>query len=97
VSRLFLAICIGDLLDGCSGPASEEAERLRGLGTGLGGPDHEHLPRVGGEVHAVVGEGEVTDERVVVILDAGVVEADAVGGPAGAELGALGGQFTDEV
>jgi hypothetical protein len=68
-------ICTGDLLVECGGPASEEAERLRGLGSGFGGPDHEHLPRVGGEVHPVVGEGEVADDGVVELLDAGVVGA----------------------
>jgi hypothetical protein len=30
-------------------------------------------------------------------LDAGVVEADVVGCPAGAELVALGGEFADEL
>jgi len=79
------------------GPASEEPERLRGLGPGFGGPDHEHLPGVGGEFHAVVGEGDVADDGVVEVIDAGVVEADVVGGPAGAELGALGGELADEV
>jgi hypothetical protein len=56
------------------GPASEEAERLRRFGSGFGGPDHEHLPRVGGEVHPVVGEGEVADDGVVKVLAAGVVD-----------------------
>jgi hypothetical protein len=81
----------------CRGPASEEPERLGGRGSGFGGPDHEHLPGVGGEFHAVVGEGEVADDGVVEVLAAGVVEADVVGGPAGPELGALGGELTDQV
>jgi hypothetical protein len=34
---------------------------------------------------------------VVEVLAAGVVEADVVGGPAGPELGALGGELTDQV
>jgi hypothetical protein len=38
-----------------------EAERLRGLGSGFGGPDREHLSGVGGEFHAVVGEGPPTE------------------------------------
>src|ERR671923_2327141 len=79
------------------GPASEEPERFGGLGCGFGGPDRKELPGVGGEFHAVVSEGEVADDRVVEVLGAGVVEADVVGGPAGAELGALGGEFADEV
>jgi len=33
----------------------------------------------------------------VEVLDAGVVEADVVGSPAGAELGALGGELADKV
>jgi hypothetical protein len=43
------------------------------------------------------GEGDVADGGVVELLDAGVVEADVVGGPAGAEFGALGGELADEV
>jgi hypothetical protein len=34
---------------------------------------------------------------VVEVLGAGVVEADVVGGPVGTELGALGGELTDQV
>jgi len=52
-------------------------------------------PRVGGQFHAVVGEGDVADDRVVEVLGAGVVEADVVGGPAGAELFALRGQLAN--
>jgi hypothetical protein len=84
---------------GCCGvaAASKKTECLGELGSGFGGPDHEHLPGVGGEVHAVVGEGEVADDGVVKVLGAGVVEADVVGGPAGAELGALSRELADEV
>jgi hypothetical protein len=34
---------------------------------------------------------------VVEVLDAGIVEADVVGGPAGTELGTLGGELADQV
>jgi hypothetical protein len=39
--------------------------------------------------------GDVADDGVVGVLDAGVMEADVVGGPAGTELGALGGELID--
>jgi hypothetical protein len=97
VSRLTLVICTGGLLVGCGGPASEEAERFGGPGSGLGGPDGERLPGVGGELHAVVGEAEVADDGVVVVLAAGVVEANIVRRPMGTELRALGGELADEV
>ena len=66
-------------------------------GVALGGAvlmaprDRAHLSGVGGEVHAVVGEGNVAEGGVVEVLDAGVVEADVLGGPAGTDIGALGG------
>ena len=44
-----------------------------------------------------VGEGEVADDGVVVALVAGLVGADVVRGPAGAEGVALGGELADEV
>jgi hypothetical protein len=50
---------------------------------------------VRGEVEPVEGEREVADFGMVELLDAGVVEADVVRGPAGAELVALGGELAD--
>jgi hypothetical protein len=93
---VFLVICTDHLLVGCGGPASEEAERLGGFGSGFGSPDREHLACVGGDLDAVVREGEVADDGVVQVLGSRVVDADVVGRPAGAELGALGGELTDE-
>jgi hypothetical protein len=81
----------------CRGPAAEEAERLPGLGVGFGCVDRDRQSGIGGEFHAVVREGEVTDDGVVEVLGAGVVDADAVDGPAGAELGALCGELADKV
>ncbi len=66
-------------------------------GSGFGGVDQDHLSGVGGELHAVVGEGDLADDVMVEVLGAGVVEADVVGGPAGAEFVALGGEFADDV
>src|SRR5947209_6216987 len=50
-----------------------------------------------GEFHSVVGGGDVRDDGVTEFLGAGVVEADVVGGPAGAELVALGGKLADQL
>ena len=55
------------------------------------------MPVVGGELHRLVGEGEVADDRVVEALGAGAVEADVVRGPADAELVAAGRELADEV
>jgi hypothetical protein len=52
------------LIGGC-GPAREEVERLLGLRAGLGGVDSDREAGIGGELHRLVGEGEVADERVV--------------------------------
>jgi hypothetical protein len=40
---------------------------------------------------------ELTDDGMVEVLDAGVVEADVVGSPAGAERLTLRCELTDEV
>src|SRR5262249_20194789 len=48
------------------------------------------------EVHRGVGHFDHADGRVAEALDPGVVQLDVVRGPAGAELRAAGGQFTDE-
>jgi hypothetical protein len=52
---------------------------------------------VGGEVQSVEGQAELADNGMVEMFDAGVVEADVVRGPAGAERFAVGGEFADEV
>jgi hypothetical protein len=48
-------------------------------------------------VERLVGEGEVTDERVVQRLDVGAAELDLVGRPAHPEVLAAGRQLTDEI
>jgi len=55
------------------------------------------LPGVGGECQGLVRQGEVPDERVVEVLDAGAVEPDVVGGPADTELLAARGQLADQI
>jgi hypothetical protein len=42
------------------------------------------------------GNFDHADDRVAEVLDPGVVQPDVVRGPAGAELRAAGGKFTDE-
>jgi hypothetical protein len=78
-------------------PAAEEFQRVLGAGAGLGGVGEDRQARVRGEVESVVAEGELADFGMVEVLDAGVVEADVVRGPAGPELVALGCEFADEV
>jgi Aldo/keto reductase family len=48
-------------------------------------------------LHRLEGECEVTDDWMMEALDAGVVEPDVVGGPAGAEGLALRRQLADEI
>ena len=52
---------------------------------------------VGGQLHGLVGEGEVPDDRLVQALDAGPVQAHVVRRPSAAELFTTNGQFADEV
>ncbi len=51
---------------------------------------------MGGQFHGFEGEVEVADDGVVEFLVSGAVEADVVGGPAGAEILAAGGEFADQ-
>src|SRR5215472_4981162 len=81
---------------GGGGPAGQKPERVFGWGTGLGGVEGQHEPGLGGEVHRGVGNFDDADDRVAEALDPGVVQLDVVRGPAGAELRAGGGEFTDE-
>src|SRR2546429_5035560 len=78
-------------------PAAEELERLLGARARLGGVGEDRQPVVCGEVEPVVAEGEIADVWMVEVLDAGVVEADVVRCPAGAERLALGCELADEV
>jgi hypothetical protein len=63
------------------GPASEQFEGLRVAVTGFGGVGEDGEAWVGGEVHAVVDEAEVADDRVVEVLDASDVLAHVVLSP----------------
>jgi hypothetical protein len=62
-------------------PASEQFEGLRVAGDGFGGVGEDGEAWVGGEVHAVVDEAEVADDRVVEVLDASDVLAHVVLSP----------------
>src|SRR5690348_5056562 len=64
---------------------------------GGGVADDERQSVVGGQVHGLVVEGELSDDRVVQALGAGAVVAYLVLGPASAEGVAAGGELADEV
>ena len=78
------------------GVAGEQLERVVGRAGGLGDVDEQVLALVGRR-ERLVGEVEVADHGVVESLGAGGVDADVVGGPAGPELLAAGGELADEV
>src|SRR5947209_6939819 len=80
---------------GC--PAAEELQVLFGAGRWLGGVGEDRQSVVRWELQAVESEVDVADDGVVEPFDGGVVEADVVLRPAGAERLALGGEFADEV
>jgi hypothetical protein len=50
----------------------------------------------GGQLYAVVCEGDVADDGMMEVLGAGVVNANVVGCPTGAELVALGRELADD-
>src|SRR6266536_320998 len=78
-------------------PAAEELERLFRARTGFGGVGEDRQPVVGGEVQPVVAQAELADDGMVEVLDAGVVEAHVVRGPAAAERLASCCELADEV
>jgi hypothetical protein len=78
-------------------PAPEEVERLLGLRTGLSGVGEDGETGVRTELHHLEREAEISDDRVVNMLDPGLVNADVVRRPSGAELLALRRQLPDEV
>jgi hypothetical protein len=86
---------LSEIVRGC--PAPEEVQRFFGACAGFSGVGEEGEAGVRDEIEPVVAEGELADGGMVEVLDAGVVEADVVGGPAGAERVALGCEFADEV
>ncbi len=92
---LNLALVPGELssLFGGGGPAGEEFEAVGCGGVGWCGVDEQGQSRVGRELHGFEVEVECADDGVVEFLVAGAVEPDVVGGPAGAEVFAAGGEF----
>src|SRR5215212_11799464 len=83
---------------GCGGrPAREEVEVLRGRRAGFGGIGEHRQAVIGRDLHRLVGELEVADDRVVQALDACVVEANVVRRPLGAERLALRRELSDEL
>lgn len=81
----------------CGRPGSEQPQALFGCRAGFGGVDGQGEAGLGSEFQALEGERELADNFMVEALGAGAVVADVVGAPAGAELLAAGGQFTDQV
>jgi aryl-alcohol dehydrogenase-like predicted oxidoreductase len=82
---------------GGGGPAGEKLEAVRG-GAALGrGVDEQGEAGLGRKFHGLEVEVEVADDGVVQFLVPAAVEADVVGGPAGAEVVAAGGQLADEL
>src|SRR4051812_1770515 len=59
-------------------PAGEQVKRLLGGRAGLGGEDRDAQAVVGAELHRLVDEVELADDRMVDLLGAGAVEADVV-------------------
>src|SRR3954452_20163683 len=78
-------------------PACEQVERLLRGRAGFGGEDRDAQAVVGAELHRLVGEGELADDRMVDVLGAGAVEAHVVRRPAHPELVAARRQLADEV
>jgi hypothetical protein len=64
---------------------------------GLGGEDGDGEIRVGRERDRLAGQLEIADERVMDALDAGVVDAHVVRGPARSKRLASRRQLADEV
>jgi hypothetical protein len=83
-------------LDGCR-PATEELQPLRRARTGLGSVGEDRQPVIRGEVQPVVAQAELTGDRMVEVLDAGVVEAHVVRSPTGTERLAVCCELADEV
>src|SRR5438105_6845761 len=79
------------------GPARQQVKGLSRAAARLGGEDADRQPIVGGDVHDLVGELELADDRVAQALGAAAVVADVVRGPRAAEFGATGRELADEV
>ncbi len=67
-----------------SSVAAQLASRLSFVGVGrpgFGAVDDQGQTGVGGQLHGLEGEVEITDDRVMEVLATGAVEAHVVGGP----------------
>src|SRR5207247_1350457 len=78
-------------------PAGQQVERIGVPAAGCGAAHDEIQALVGGELHGLVGERQLPDERVVQALGASAVPPDFVPGPALPEGVAAGGQLADQV
>src|SRR3954447_15322821 len=78
------------------GPAREQGQRILRRRTGLGGGGHQTGGRARLERQRLEGQVEVADDRVVQLLDAVVVDADVVSGPADPEVLAAGGKLAHQ-
>jgi hypothetical protein len=78
------------------GPASEQAQGFFGRRAGLGAEGDHGQARVGRELHRLEGEGEVADDRMAEMLDAGVERAYGVRSPPATERFAERGELADE-
>ena len=78
-------------------PAREEVQRLFGPRAGLSGVRQDGETGVGPELRHLKRQAEISDDRVVNMLGAGLVDADVVRGPSSAERLALRRQLSDEV
>ena len=79
------------------GPAGEEREAVVVGCACVCAEGDQGQAWVGGQVHDFVGQVEVADDGMVEVLTSGAVQADVVGGPAGAEGVTAGGQFADQI
>jgi hypothetical protein len=66
---------------------------MLGAAAGFGAVDGDGQAVVGGELHDLVGQLQLADDRVVQTFDAGLVVADVVGGPPRGELRTPGRQL----
>lgn len=98
VGRRGLVLTVGRLGFGeGGGPAGEEFEGFVGGGARFGAEGGEGQAGIGGQGNGFEGKADLADGGMAEVLDAGVVEADVVRCPQGAELLASGSEFADQV
>lgn len=79
------------------GPAREAANPVVGGGAGLGAIDIQRQSGVRGQFHGLKQQVELSDDRVLEVLDPAKVLAHVVRRPPGPKLVTAGRQFTDQV